>query len=226
MKRSAAGSISTPAKRAKTSTTTKVSRAPYKQSTVAAPAKKRVELKRVVGTIFNSAPTNAGTVFPFPGIEQGDGNFQRDGRVVEVRGYQVLTSYTPLNTADTEHCRFIIFLWKSLPSLPTVSDILDGGPLSDDFLGTYNIDTQGSYEIISDRIYSCNPMATANSANTVFARNTAAFQQKGAKKYMTSYWGTLDDIQSADGSQLFCLAVPRNGGGNLRATGALTFIEV
>lgn len=223
MKRKSAMIISTPAKRAKTST---VSRAPYKQSTVAAPTKRRVELKRVVGTVFNSAPSNSGTVFPFPGIEAGDGEFQRDGRSVEVRGYQCLTTYTPLNVSDTEHVRFIVFLWKSLPTLPTTSDIIDSGPLGDTFLGTYVINTQGSYEILSDRIYNCNPMATSNSTNTTFARATAAFQNKGSKKYSTNYWGSLDDIQQADGAQLFCLAIPRVGGGGLRTTGSITFIDI
>jgi len=213
------------AKRMRT-TVSRIAKAPYKQSTIAAPAKRRVEIKRVVGTIFNNAPTNAGVVFPFPGIEAGDGEFQRDGRTVEIKGYQCLTTYTPLNTADTEHVRFIVFLWKSLPTLPTVADIIEAGPLGDDFIGTYSINTQGSYVILSDRIYNCNPMATANSTNTTFARATAAFQNKGSKSFTTNYWGSLDDIQQADGSQLFCLAIPRVGGGGLRTTGSLSFIDV
>jgi len=207
-------------------TPTSYSRDAYKKSTVAAPTKKRVEVKRVVGTIFNNSPTSSGTIFPFPGVEAGDGEFQRDGRSVEVRGYQLGCTYVPLAVSDVEKFRFIVFLWKSLPALPSVTDIIDGGPLTDNFLGTYNIQTQGSYEIVSDVIYDCTPQATANASTPTFARHAAAFQKKGSKKYVTNYWGSLDDIQQADGAQLFCIGIPMVGGGGMRCTGALSFIDI
>lgn len=197
----------------------------YKASTVAASTKKRVELKRLTDQMYTGTISGNGIVLPFPVVEAGNEDDERDGRAIEWRGWEVMFSYIPTNLLDYEKIRALVVLWKGLPAVPSsVSDLLDTGTWANVF-GMYDIKVAENVEIISDKIYDCNSNSTIN-GTTTFCRNTALVHAKGTKKFTQTFRSSAPDLNLADGAHLYLVLIPLVGGGLSSVVGATTFIDI
>lgn len=197
----------------------------YKASTVAASTKKRVELKRLTDQMHTGTIGTQGIVLPFPIVEAGDEDDQRDGRAIEWRAWEVMFSYIPTNLVDYEKIRALVVLWKGLPAVPsTVSDLLDTGTWSNVF-GMYDIKVAENVQIISDKIYDCNTNSTIN-GTTTFCRNTALVHSKGTRKFLQTFRSSSPDLSLADGAHLYLILIPLVGGGLSSVVGATTFVDI
>lgn len=197
----------------------------YKASTVAAATKKRVELKRVADSSTITTVTSAGSVIPFPVPEGGDGADQRDGRMVEHRAYQAVWTYIPSNLLDYEKVRVLVVLWKGLPGIPLVSDLLDTSSWAN-FFGQYNIKTAANVEILKDTIYDVNTQGGLSAASTTMCRNTQAHQVKGTKRFQQSFKTQFADLTEGSGGALYFVIIPLVGGGASSIVMSSTFVDV
>jgi len=197
----------------------------YKASTVAAGTKKRVELKRVADSTTVANLTTAGSVVPFPIPEAGDEEGQRDGRMVEHRAYEMVFHYVPSNLIDYEKLRVLVVLWKGLPTVPAIQDLLDTSSWANVF-GQYNIKNAANIEVLSDKIYDCNTQGGLSAATTTFCRNAQLVHTKGTKRFQQSFRTTFADLTEGNGSALFAVFIPLVGGGSSSIVMASTFVDV
>jgi len=197
----------------------------YKASTVAAATKKRVELKRVTDSATVTTVTTAGSVIPFPIPEGGDGDNERDGRMIEHRAYEAIWTYIPSNLLDYEKVRVLVVLWKGLPAIPAIQDLLDVSSWSN-YFGQYNIKTAQNVEILQDKIYDVNTQGGLSAATTTFCRNTQSAHIKGAKRFQQSFQTTFADLTQGSGSALYFVIIPLVGGGASSVVMASTFVDV
>lgn len=197
----------------------------YKASTVPATSKRRVELKRVADSSTITTVTSAGSVIPFPIPEAGDGSDERDGRMVEHRGYQAIWTYIPTNLLDYEKVRVLVVLWKGLPGIPLVSDLLDTSSWSN-FFGQYNVKTAANVEILRDQIYDVNTQGGLSAASTTMCRNTQAHMIRGTKRFQQGFKTQFADLTEGSGSALYFVIIPLVGGGASSIVMSSTFVDV
>lgn len=181
-------------KRAKTTS----AKAIQKASTVAAPKRKRIELKRgyagvvaAIGTLTQSPVINW-----LPLIQAGQESDERDGRAIQVKGWEVRGAVWG-STAGTFPgnglIRVIIGKWKQAQNgTPNANDILhnlgSGIPLH----WSYNIEQAANYEILQDRVYNCNPKTLAPSG-TAYDANSQYVHLYGKVNFEQTYAGNLQN---------------------------------
>lgn len=197
----------------------------YKASTVAASTKKRVELKRVADSTTITTLTSSGTIVPFPVPEGGDDYQQRDGRMVQHRAYEAIWTYIPPNLIDYEKVRVLVVLWKGLPALPLVSDVLDTSSWAN-YFGQYKIQTSENVQILQDKIYDVNTQGGLSAATTTFCRNTQSAHIKGTKRFNQSFATSNADLTEAAGSALYFVIIPLVGGGASSVVMSSTFVDI
>jgi hypothetical protein len=197
----------------------------YKASTVAAATARRVELKRVAGDDITATLTTVGKVIAFPIPEAGDGEMERDGRMVEHRAWQTVFHYVPTNLVDYEKLRILVVLWKGLPHVPIMSELLDTSSWANIF-GQYNIKNAANIEVLSDTVYDVNTQGGLSAATTTFCRNAVLAHKNGSKRFQQSFQTTFADLTQGNGSALFLLAIPLVGGGSFSAVMSSTFVDV
>ena len=196
-----------------------------KASTVPASSKRRVELKRVADSSTITTVTSAGSVIPFPIPEAGDGSDERDGRMVEHRGYQAIWTYIPTNLLDYEKVRVLVVLWKGLPGIPSyrISSIPLVGQTSS---GQYNVKTAANVEILRDQIYDVNTQGGLSAASTTMCRNTQAHMIRGTKRFQQGFKTQFADLTEGSGSALYFVIIPLVGGGASSIVMSSTFVDV
>ena len=199
----------------------------YKASFTTTKPRTKVELKRRSDLMQNGTVGITGIVQPFPVVSSGDNPSNRDGRAIEVRGYQYSLNYIPTSVTPYEKFRVIIFLWKMNPTPPVAGDILDVSHGAGTYLSPYNINNSNAYDIISDVVYDCNPKTIeAPPSTNEYASNVLSLNKRGTKKFVTTYNTPIGDIQSIVDNHMFMLCVPLMGGGNCVAVGSITYVDV
>jgi len=172
-----------------------------KANTVAAPRRKRIELKRIAGQAAVTIATlgTAPVVNWLPLIAAGDEAFHRDGRAVQIKGWEVrgvVWGSTSGAYPGAGLIRVIVGKWKQAANgTPNSSDILrvtgSGIPLHH----SYNIEQAANYDILQDRVYNCNPQ-TRVPAGTAYDANTQYVHLYGKADFTQTYAGPATNTLS------------------------------
>lgn len=181
-------------KRAKTTS----ARSIQKASTVAAPKRKRIELKRGYAGVVTAIGTLTQTpvINWLPLIQAGQESDERDGRAIQIKGWEVRGAVWGSPTGafpGSGLIRVIVGKWKQAANgTPNANDILhdlgSGIPLH----WSYNIEQAANYEILQDRVYNCNPKTLAPSG-TSYDANTQYVHLYGKTNFEQTYAGNLQN---------------------------------
>lgn len=181
-------------KRAKTASAKSIQKA----STVAAPKRKRIELKRGYAGVVSAIGTltQAPVVNWLPLIQAGQESDERDGRAIQIKGWEVRGAVwgSPGGAfPGSGLIRVIVGRWKQAQNgSPSANDILrdigSGIPLHH----SYNIEQAANYEILQDRVYNCNPKTLAPSG-TSYDANTQYVHLYGKVDFEQTYAGNLQN---------------------------------
>lgn len=181
-------------KRAKTVS----AKAIQKASTVAAPRRRRIELKRGYAGVVTAIGTltQAPVISWLPLIQAGEESDEREGRAIQVKGWEVRGNVWGSTTGTFPGngiIRVIVGRWKQAANgTPNASDILhdlgSGIPLH----WSYNIEQAANYDILQDRVYNCNPK-TRVPAGTAYDANTQYVHLYGKVDFTQTYAGNLQN---------------------------------
>ena len=181
-------------KRAKTTS----AKAIQKASTVAAPKRKRIELKRGYAGVVTAigSLTQAPVINWLPLIQAGQESDERDGRAIQIKGWEVRGNVWG-STAGTFPgnglIRVIVGKWKQAANgAPTANDILRDIGAGIALHRSYNIEQAANYEIYQDRVYNCNPQTLAPSG-TAYDANTQYVHLYGKVNFEQTYAGNLQN---------------------------------
>lgn len=227
MKRSFASRRTGPASYKRTKTVS--AKAIQKASTVAAPRRKRIELKRSYAGVA-IAPGTLGTapvVNWLPLIAAGQESDERDGRAVQIKGWEVRGAVwgSPSGSfPGSGLIRVIIGKWKQAANgAPTVNDILydhgSGIPLH----RSYNIEQAANYDILQDRTYNCNPKTLAPSG-TSYDANTQYVHLYGKTDFQQNYAGNL--MATLTDQALFIMVMGEGPDMSAEIHSSVTFIDI
>ena len=124
-----------------------------KASTLAAPRRTRIEVKRSYAEVPVSIVNGSGFVSPLPLIAAGDESDQRDGRAVQIKGWEVRGHASTNTSTGGALVRVIVFKWKRVGAGPSLAQILydNGSGLA--VHRSYNIEEAANYDILQDRMY-------------------------------------------------------------------------
>lgn len=189
-------------KRAKLSTAKSI----QKGSTIRAPPRRRVELKRVHDELAFLSVSTTGQVEELPLIGGGSESSQRDGRAVVVKGWEIRGVCAAPTTSGGTIVRVIVFKWKqSNGGAPTIFDILsDNGPSAATINASYNISQASNYNILSDRVYNTG-VRTVSIGGTAYEPYQQYIHAYGKADFIQTYQSNTA-AQVVD-QQLYVLAV-------------------
>lgn len=193
------------------------------KSTIPRPLRSRVELKRIIADLQTTGTIPAaGKIFVLPRVAAGDGSDQRNGRAIQVKGYEVRSTWQNDPTQDSAPIRVIIFKWTEARTLPVPSDIIDS-LLNPPYQGTYNVRHASNYTILSDQIL--NNDANFNLTADTFGSKVATVNSRKNISFTQTYGdNTLSSVQDTG---LYMLAVPFFGNvGLFLSTAAVTFVDI
>lgn len=196
------------------------------KSTTVRPRKARTELKRV-STDISTAGTipQAGTIFTFPRIAAGDENDERDGRAVQIKGYELRSFWQNDPSQDSAPIRIIVFKWTQARTTPVPSDIIDSAAVNPQIMGTYNVNHASNYTILDDKVYEASANSFGNPSLTAW--QTRVIPMNSAKN--VSFQQTYGDntLTSVQDNGLYCLVLPFFGNVGLwLAQAAVTFVDI
>lgn len=200
-----------------------------KASTVAAPRRKRIELKRSYAGVA-IAPGTLGTapvVNWLPLIAAGDEADQRDGRSVQVKGWEVrgpCWGSTAGAFPGSGLVRVIVGKWKQAANgAPTVNDILYNHGSGIPITRSYNIEQAANYDILQDRIFNCNPQ-TLTPAGTGYDANTQYVHLYGKVDFQQNYSGPL--MGTINDQALFIMVMSEGPDASCDLHGSVSFIDI
>lgn len=184
-------------------------------------AQAKVEVKRVIGSV--SLSLGAGTAnfqmlaCPAPGVASN----QRDGRAIQVRGYQSRLIYSPGTSSTNNNVRMIYFLWKEAYTTPTLSDILNVSGGTDGMIGTYNVNKAALYTILSDDTYNNNPL-TQSVGGSSYVSNTGVFLKNQSVKFNQ----TFNDASSTPNDIAIYVLVVSQSTATMSGDIAVSYIDI
>ena len=200
-----------------------------KASTVAAPKRKRIELKRGYAGVVTAITTltQAPVINWLPLIQAGQESDERDGRAIQVKGWEVRGTVWG-STAGTFPgnglIRVIVGKWKQAQNgAPNANDILYNLGAGFPIHHSYNIEQASNYEILQDRVYNCNPKTLAPSG-TAYDANTQYVHLYGKVDFQQNYAGPLQNT-IAD-QALFIMVMAEGIDCSAELYGSVSFIDI
>lgn len=212
-------------KRAKTASAKSIQKA----STVAAPKRKRIELKRGYAGVVTAAGTltSAPIINWLPLIEAGQESDERDGRAIQVKGWEVrgIVWGSPAGAfPGSGIIRVIVGRWKQAANgAPNASDILHNLGSGIPIHWSYNIEQAANYDILQDRTYNCNPQTLAPSG-TAYDANTQYVHLYGKTDFTQTYAGNLQ-ATIAD-TALFIMVMSEGNDCSAQLYSSVSFIDI
>lgn len=187
-----------------------------KSSTVKSPASKTQELKRAQTAVIPTATGvgTAGSLFVYPRIAAGDGDDEREGRAIKIRGIELIGTAQASTETNNILVRMITFLWKQALVTPTAADILTSTGLTP-FYGTYNISQANNYEIYKDDILNLSDVG----------QRTKPFHIQKNLGVIQNYFGPALTEQSDRDIWVF-VVTSTAAGAVVTAGGATTFVDM
>lgn len=210
------------AKRRKTTTKDKNVSA---RSLVARPPRPLVELKRNQALVENTITLGgAGVTFRLPLIQAGDLSSERNGRAIQVMGYDARCSFAAASTVPSCLVRIIIFLWKGEPDAPLINNILYDDSTSPPYQRSYNINHASNYKILSDSVQESKAQTGQLGGSAFYAVNQEYYRSSQDIKFTQTY--STNQASSVNNQALYCLAISSVDSTVFSMTAAVTFVDI
>lgn len=190
-------------------------------STIAAPTRKRVELKRFTDEVLETNSIDpSGSLVRWGGIGEGSGPTQRDGRAVQLKAFEVRGR---VQSSTSGNVRVIVGMWHQASSgPPTVNDILDDeGATISRMYAPYSIRQAGGYTVLQDRVYNVTPVTWAEDS---FPPNPQYIHLYGKLNTIQTY--SAGSGHDTVDNELFCLVITSAISASCEIAGGVTFIDI
>lgn len=210
-------------------TKTVTAKAIQKASTVAAPKRKRIELKRSYAGVAVQAGTlgTAPVVNWLPLIAAGQESDERDGRAVQIKGWEVRGAVwgSPAGTfPGSGLIRVIVGRWKQAANgAPNSNDILYDHGSGIPMHRSYNIEQASNYDILQDRVFNCNPK-TLTPSGASYDANSQYVHLYGKVDFQQTYAGNL--LGTIADQALFIMVMGEGPDMSCDLHSAVSFIDI
>lgn len=182
---------------------------------------KKIEIKRVIATYSQSLSGSLPYVGVFPTPAAGDLSNQRDGRAIQVKGFQSRWTFTPAVATEYANIRVIYFRWKQNTTVPTINSVLELASTTDGLIAPYRVSTASLYSIVADDTYNANPL-TVSSAGGNYARNQIPMNKSKAISFTQTFSG---GTAGATDTALYVIFVG-SGNGDIAGEVAQSYVDI
>lgn len=205
-------------KRAKTS-----ARGIQSASTIRAPKRTKIEVKRSYAGLVDGVVGTSGSVFALPLVAAGSESDEREGRQIQIKGWEIRGSVLGDPFVGGALIRFVVFKWKQVLRVPILSDILYDQGASNPIYRSYNIEMASNYDILRDKVYNVEPK-TVNPAGTAYDSNQEYVHLYGSANFIQSYQDPT--LGAVCDQAIYVIAVSSASGSGLILQSATTFVDI
>lgn len=180
-------------------------------------------MKRVYTPLPFTTVSNSGQIEPLPLIAAGNESDEREGRAVQIKGWEVRGLVSGNTSTGGSLTRIIVFKWKRVGAAPTLGSILydDGGSLN--ICRSYNIEEAANYDILQDRVYNTGAR-TIGIGGTSFDKWEEYVHLYGSSSFIQTY--SAPALNTVTDQQLYCLAVSEHPSSTVFLSASVSFIDI